>query len=152
MTIAFWLLVGQYFSFLRLHFAILGLAFCTLGHNVGELGVHWDTKGNGLGSRVGFPLIFNGFGEPVGSRFLSVYCFFLVTRLSILSVSSDVCFLMVSGEKMVPGSVVGCVENIVNTVVFVRFHFFTYLVNWLISNRLLGVFLVACWVPWAHFF
>ena len=48
------------------------------------------------------------------------------------------------GEKMVPGSVVGCVENIVNTVVFVRFHFLTYLVNWLISNRLLDVFLVAC--------
>jgi hypothetical protein len=56
------------------------------------------------------------------------------------------------GEKMVPGSVVGCVENIVNTVVFVRFHLFTYLVNWLISNRLLGVFLVGFWVPWAHFF
>ena len=69
-----------------------------------------------------------------------------------MSVSSEVCFLMGLGEKMVPGSVVGCVENMINTVVFVRFHFFTYLVNWLISNRLLGVFLVACWVPWAHFF
>ena len=56
------------------------------------------------------------------------------------------------GEKVVPGSVVGCVENIVNNVVFVRFHFFTYLVNWLISNRLLGVFLVGFWVPWAYFF
>ena len=44
------------------------------------------------------------------------------------------------GVKMVPGSVVGCAENIINTVVFVRFHFFTYLVNWLIFNRLLGVF------------
>ena len=55
------------------------------------------------------------------------------------------------GEKMVPGSVVGCVENIINTVIFVRFHFFTYLVNWLISNALLGVFLVGFWVPWAHF-
>ena len=40
---------------------------------------------------------------------------------------------MALGEKMVPGSVVGCVKNIANTVVFVRFHFFTYLVNWLIS-------------------
>ena len=56
------------------------------------------------------------------------------------------------GEKMVLGSVVGCVENIANTVVFVRFHFFKYLVNWLISNRLLGVLLVGFWVPWAHFF
>ena len=69
-----------------------------------------------------------------------------------MSVSSEVCFLMGLAEEMVPGSVVGCVEDIANTVVFVRFHFFTYLVNWLISNRLLGVFLVACWVPWAHFF
>ena len=69
----------------------------------------------------------------------------------MLSVSSDVCFLMALSEKMVPGSVVGCVKNIANTVVFVRFHFFTYLVNWLISNRLLGVFLVGFWVPWAHF-
>ena len=60
-----------------------------------------------------------------------------------MSVSSEVCFLMGLGVKMVPGSVVGCVENIANTVVFVRFHFFTYLVNWLISNRLLEVFLVG---------
>ena len=29
------------------------------------------------------------------------------------------------GEEMSPESEVGCVENIVNTVVFVRFHFFT---------------------------
>ena len=72
-----------------------------------------------------------------------------------MSVSSEVCFLVGLGrlgEKMVPGSVVGCVENIVNTVVFVRFHFFTYLVNWLISNRLFGVYLVFFGVPWAHFF
>ena len=69
-----------------------------------------------------------------------------------MSVSYEVCFLVGLGKKMVPESVVGCVENIVNSVVFVRFHFFTYLVNWMISNRLLGVFLVACWVPWAHFF
>ena len=137
---------------MRLHFTILRLAFCTLGHHVGDLGVHWDTKGDSLGSRVGFPLIFSRFGKPVGSRILSVCCFFLGTRLSILSVSSEVCFLMGLGVKMVPGSVVGCAENIVNTVVFVRFHFFTYSVNWMISNRLLDVFLVAFWVPWAHFF
>ena len=69
-----------------------------------------------------------------------------------MSVNSEVCFLVGLGEKMVPGSVVGCVQNMINTMVFVRVHFFTCLVNWLISNRLLGVFLVACWVPWAHFF
>ena len=51
-----------------------------------------------------------------------------------------------------PGSVVRCVENIVNTMGFVRFHFFTYLVNWLMSNRLLGVFLVGFEVPWAYLF
>ena len=96
-------------------------------------------------------MIFSGFGEPVGSGFLASFLFFLGLRLSILSVSSAVCFLVGLGEKMVPGSVVGCVENIVNTVVFVRFHFFTYLVNWLISNRLLSVYLVGFWVPWAHF-
>ena len=96
-------------------------------------------------------MIFSVFGEPVGSRFLSVCCSFLGTSLSILSVSSEVCFLMGLGEKMVPGSVVGCVENVISTVVFVRFHFFTYLVNWLISNRLLDVFLVGFWVPWVHF-
>ena len=56
------------------------------------------------------------------------------------------------GEKMMPGSVVGCAETILNTVVFIRFSFVTYLVNWMISNRLLDVFLVAFWVPWAHFF
>ena len=137
---------------MRLHFSILRLEFCTLGHHVVDLGVHWDTKGDSLGSRVGFSLIFNGFGGPVGSRFLRVFLFFLGLRLSILRVSSEVCFLLGLGQKMMPVSVVGCAENIVNTVVFVRFHFFTYSVNWMISNRLLDVFLVAFWVPWAHFF
>ena len=114
---------------MRLHFTILRLAFCTLGHHVGDLGVHWDTKGDSLGSRVGFPPIFSGFGEPVGSRILSVCGFFLGTRLSILSVSSEMSFLMGLGKKIVPESVVGCVKNIINIVVLVRFHFFTYLVN-----------------------
>ena len=108
--------------------------------HVGDLGVHWDTKGDSLGSRVGFPQIFSGFGEPVGSRILSVCCFFLGTRLSILSFSSEVCFLVGLGEKMVPGSVVGCVGNIIKTMVFIRFRFFTYLMNWVIFNRLLGAF------------
>ena len=45
-----------------------------------------------------------------------------------------------------------CIENIANTTVFVVFHFFRYLVNWMTSNRLSDVFLVAFWVPWAHFF
>ena len=97
-------------------------------------------------------MIFSGFGEPVGSRFLAVCYFFLGLRLSIFSVSSEVCFLVGLSEKMIPGSVVGCVENIINTVVFVRFHFFTYLVNWITSNCLLDVFLVAFCIPWAHFF
>ena len=97
---------------MRLHFTILRLAFCTLGHHVGDLGVHWDTKGDSLGSRVGFPQIFSGFGERVGSRFLSVCWFFLSPRLSILSVSSEVCFSVGLGEKMVPGSVVGCAETL----------------------------------------
>ena len=42
---------------MRLHFSILRLEFCTLGHHVVDLGVHWDTKGDSLGSRVGFPLM-----------------------------------------------------------------------------------------------
>ena len=110
------------------------------------------TKADSLGSRVRFLMIFNGFGNLLGVYLLSVCLFFLGSRLSILSVSSEVCFLVGLGEKMVPGSVVGCAENIVNTMVFVRFHFFTYSVNWMISNRLLDVFLVAFWIPWAHFF
>ena len=44
--------------------------------------------------------------------------------LSILRVSSEVCFFVGLGQKMMPGSVVGCAGNIINTVVFVRFHFF----------------------------
>ena len=96
-------------------------------------------------------MIFSGFGEPVGSRFLASCLFFLGLRLSILRVSSEVCFLMGLGVEMVPGSVGRCVENIANTVVFVRFHFFTYSANWMISNRLLGVFLVRFWIPGAHF-
>ena len=79
-------------------------------------------------------MIFSGFGEPVGSRLLAVCLFFLGLRLSILSVSYEVCFLVGLGEKMIPGSVVGCAENMINTMVFVRCHFFMYLVNWMISN------------------
>ena len=60
-----------------------------------------------------------------------------------MSVSSEVCFLVGLGEKMMPGSVVGCAENIVNAMVFVRFHFFTYSVNWMIFNRLLYDFLLV---------
>ena len=67
------------------------------------------------------------------------------------SPSSEVCFLMCLGQKMMPGSVVGCAENIANSMVFVSFHFFTYSVNWMISNRLLDVFLLAFWVPWIQF-
>jgi len=43
-------------------------------------------------------------------------------------------FLVGLGEEMTPGSVVGCIENIESTMVFYRFHFFRYLVNWMISN------------------
>ena len=68
-----------------------------------------------------------------------------------MRVSSEVCFLVSLGQKTMPGSVVGCAEDIVNTMVFVRFHFFTYAVNWMISNRLLDVFSVSFWLSWAHF-
>ena len=61
------------------------------------------------------------------------------------------CFLVGLGVEMTPGSVVGCAENIANTMVFVMFHFFTYLVNWMISNPLLDVDLVVFWIPWADF-
>ena len=79
-------------------------------------------------------MIFSGFGEPVGSRILASFLFCLGLRLLILRVGSEVCFLVGLGQKMIPGSVVGCAENIVNTMVFVRFHFFTYSVKWVISN------------------
>ena len=55
-------------------------------------------------------------------------------------------------EEMMPGCGVECVKNIVNTLVFVRFHFFLCLVNWRIFNRLLDAFLVALGVPGTHFF
>ena len=58
-------------------------------------------------------MIFSGFGEPVGSRFLASFLFFLGLRLSILRVSSEVCFLVGLGEEMMPGSGVGCVENMI---------------------------------------
>ena len=52
---------------------------------------------------------------------------------------------------MTPGFVIGCAENIANTMVFARFHFFKYLVNWMTSNRVLDAFLVAFSIPWDHF-
>ena len=38
--------------------------------NLGDPWVHRDTEGDTLGSRVGFSLIFDGFWDPRGSRFL----------------------------------------------------------------------------------
>ena len=73
-----------------------------------------------MGSRVGFFMILIGFGELVGSRFLTSFLFFLGLRLSILSVSSEVCFFMGLGKKMILGSVVGCVRNTIGTLVFFR--------------------------------
>jgi hypothetical protein len=35
--------------------------------------------------------------------------------------------------KAIPGSVVGCAESIINRMVFNRFRFFTYLVDWMIQ-------------------
>jgi hypothetical protein len=46
-----------------------GLDFCTLGHYVGDPGVHRDVKVDTLGSRVRFALILDGFWDPAGSRF-----------------------------------------------------------------------------------
>ena len=37
-------------------------------------------------------------------------------------------------KEMMPGCGVECVKNIINIEVFVRFHFFTCLVNWRIFN------------------
>jgi hypothetical protein len=50
--------------------------------------------------------------------------------------------------EMPPGSVVGCVGNIINTTIVVRFHFFCYLANWVKSNLLWDVF----WETWGSLF
>ena len=73
---------------------------------------------------------------------------------SSLEVINFVChlFVMVLDEGIASGSVAGCIDNKIIAVVSVTFRFFTCLVNWMISNRLLDVFLVAFWVPWTHFF
>ena len=62
-----WLVGWTVFLILEASFYYPEACILHLGHHLGDLGVHWDTKGDSLGSRVGFPLIFSGFGEPVGS-------------------------------------------------------------------------------------
>ena len=69
-----------------------------------------------------------------GVDFHQFVFFGFVLRSSILSVSSEVSSLVGLGKRMISGSVVGCAESIATTMVSVRFHFFTYLVNWMISN------------------
>ncbi len=56
-------------------------------------------------------MIFSGFGEPVGSRILASFLFFLGLKLLILRVGSEVCFLVGLGQKMMPEAVVGCAET-----------------------------------------
>ena len=48
-------------------------------------------------------------------------------------------------------SMPGCAETIINTVVFVRFHFSSCLVNWVSSERLLDLFLVVWGLRWPLF-
>ena len=48
---------------------LVGLIFA-LGHYLGDPWVHRDTEEDTLGSRVGFSSIFDGFWDPLGSRFL----------------------------------------------------------------------------------
>ena len=83
--------------------------------------VIWGSTGTPKGTAWDPGLDFHRFlvdlGNLLGVVFYQFAVFFLGTRLSILSVGSEVCILMGLGEKMVPGSVVGCVENIANTVV-----------------------------------
>ena len=100
---------------------------------------------------LNFFMIFDGFGEPVGNRFLAIFLLFLGLRLSIWSVSSEVCFLVGLGEKMVPACVVGCAEIIINAMVFVRFHQFRYAVNRMISKRFFKYFVDFLLSALAHF-
>ena len=53
----------------KLDVGTLGVDFCTLGQHVGDPGVHWEGKGDTLGSRVGFSVIFDEFRDPLWSRF-----------------------------------------------------------------------------------
>ena len=139
------MLICIFFSDFEVFLLDIGTCFLDLWSPVGGWGVASSTKRERLDSRVGFIIIFNGFGEPVGSRFLAVYLFFLGLRSSTLNVSSEICFLVGLGETMISGSAVWCVESIASAMVFVRFNFFAYLVNWMISNRYSGVFFIVFW-------
>ena len=57
-----------------------GLDFCALDQHVGDPGAHWDTKGDTLGSRVGFPWVFENFGIHFGVVFDTSACFFVGLR------------------------------------------------------------------------
>ena len=41
---------------------------------------------------------------------------------------------------------------VINTIVFARFHSFTYLVNLMVSDRCSNILLVVLFVFWVHFF
>ena len=68
---------------------------------------------------------------------LSGRLFFVRLSLHFLSVSYEVCLLVGLNEKVipVPGTVLRRTENIMDMLVFVRFHFFIYFVDWMISNH-----------------
>ena len=52
-----------------MHFGTFGASFWPLGDHVGEPWVHRDTKGDTLGSMLGFSWIVDRFLDPLGSRF-----------------------------------------------------------------------------------
>ena len=70
---------------------------------------------------------------------MSPLVFYRFWRL-ICNVGSEVCFSVGLGAEMTPGCVLRCTENIINIMIYIRFHFFRSLVKWVIFNRLWDVF------------
>ena len=61
------------------------------------------------------------------------------------SMGSWVVFLVIWEWKFHANLVLGCAETAINTMVFMSFHFFSYLRIWVSSGRILDSILVAFW-------
>ena len=105
----------------QVHFDVPGCDFGVPGHHFVDPEAPKDTQQDTLGARLGFQYIFNGFWKPLGTNFGTVLVTFSSFGPPNGSTDSIVVFLLIWEQTWHQNATPGCFQNIVNTMVFVRF-------------------------------
>ena len=116
------------------HLEVLGVHF---GDQVG----HRCTQGDPGGCQNGFSMIFDGFWVPHWKPFWVTVWYFLWFGVSKSMFELQAWFLMIFDWKISWFVMSQPLKNMVNIVVFIRFHFFDFFMNLMISGTCLDLIL-----------